>query len=60
VDVSDKSWTPGPVGDAMGLMVLPLLLAPVLAAAFAGCGTRRWFGGRADERRGAGIRKGNR
>lgn len=49
--MSDKSWAPGPVKDVVALMALPLLLAPVLAGAFAGGGTRRWFGGRTDDRR---------
>ncbi|MFI0192345.1 hypothetical protein ACH4PW_32995 [Streptomyces sp. NPDC017082] len=37
--------------DALALLGLPLLAAPVLAAAFAGGGTRRWFGGRAESQR---------
>ncbi|MEU2059071.1 hypothetical protein [Streptomyces sp. NPDC013455] len=37
--------------DALVLLTLPVLAAPVLAAAFAGGGTRRWFGGRAESQR---------
>ncbi|WP_030379592.1 MULTISPECIES: hypothetical protein [unclassified Streptomyces] len=36
------------VRDAFALLALPLLAAPLLAAAFAGGGTRRWFGGRSE------------
>ncbi|MEU0244835.1 hypothetical protein ABZ192_10960 [Streptomyces sp. NPDC006235] len=43
--------TPGPVRDALTLMGLPLLAALALPAAFAGGGTRRWFGGRAESQR---------
>ncbi|GAA2393703.1 hypothetical protein [Streptomyces coeruleofuscus] len=43
--------TPGPLGDALTLMALPLLAALALPAAFAGGGTRRWFGGRAESQR---------
>lgn len=39
------------VRDALALMTLPLLAALVLPAAFAGGGTRRWFGGRAESQR---------
>ncbi|MFC3576636.1 hypothetical protein ACFOZ0_25805 [Streptomyces yaanensis] len=50
---------PAPVGlrrataarDALALLVLPLVAALVLPAAFAGGGTRRWFGGRAEGQR---------
>lgn len=49
--MSDKSWTPGPVKDAVALLALPLLLTPLVAGAFTGGGTRRWFGGRTDDRR---------
>ncbi|MER7400939.1 hypothetical protein ABT373_00275 [Streptomyces sp. NPDC000070] len=42
---------PGPLGDALTLMALPLLAALALPAAFAGGGTRRWFGGRAESQR---------
>ncbi|MFF7788968.1 hypothetical protein [Streptomyces sp. NPDC007991] len=42
---------PGPVRDALTLMGLPLLAALALPAAFAGGGTRRWFGGRAESQR---------
>ncbi|MEU6521389.1 hypothetical protein ABZ892_00735 [Streptomyces sp. NPDC046924] len=41
----------GPLRDTFALMTLPLVAAPVLAAAFAGGGTRRWFGGRAENQR---------
>ncbi|WGD43207.1 hypothetical protein [Streptomyces cathayae] len=41
----------GPLRDTLALMALPLVAAPVLAAAFAGGGTRRWFGGRAENQR---------
>ncbi|MFE9764596.1 hypothetical protein ACFYPC_08710 [Streptomyces sp. NPDC005808] len=37
--------------DALTLMALPLLVALALPAAFAGGGTRRWFGGRAEGQR---------
>ncbi|MEV0171225.1 hypothetical protein AB0I00_08875 [Streptomyces sp. NPDC050803] len=37
--------------DALTLVGLPLLAALALPAAFAGGGTRRWFGGRADNQR---------
>jgi chromosome segregation ATPase len=37
--------------DALTLLGLPLLAALVLPAAFAGGGTRRWFGGRAENQR---------
>lgn len=39
------------VGDSLTLVALPLVLALALPAAFAGGGTRRWFGGRAEEHR---------
>jgi chromosome segregation ATPase len=42
---------PGPLGDTFALVTLPLLAALVLPAAFAGGGTRRWFGGRAENQR---------
>ncbi|MBL1080956.1 hypothetical protein JK359_03030 [Streptomyces actinomycinicus] len=41
----------GALRDALVLLTLPVLAAPVLAAAFAGGGTRRWFGGRAESQR---------
>ncbi|MEV5434539.1 hypothetical protein AB0K80_00670 [Streptomyces sp. NPDC052682] len=41
----------GPVRDALMLMGLPLAAALMLPAAFAGGGTRRWFGGRAESQR---------
>ncbi|MGP4012415.1 hypothetical protein [Streptomyces sp. 4N124] len=37
--------------DALVLVSLPLVAALALPAAFAGGGTRRWFGGRADNQR---------
>ncbi|MFD8926813.1 coiled-coil domain-containing protein [Streptomyces mirabilis] len=37
--------------DVLTLVTLPLLAAVVLPAAFAGGGTRRWFGGRAESQR---------
>ncbi|BBC36788.1 uncharacterized protein SGFS_080820 [Streptomyces graminofaciens] len=37
--------------DTVALLALPLLLALALPAAFAGGGTRRWFGGRAESQR---------
>ncbi|CAL9313309.1 hypothetical protein [Streptomyces sp. SudanB182_2057] len=39
------------VRDTLALLGLPVLAAPLLAAAFAGGGTRRWFGGRAENQR---------
>ncbi|MGV9317694.1 hypothetical protein [Streptomyces sp. NPDC003660] len=42
---------PSPVRDALTLMSLPVLAALTMAAAFAGGGTRRWFGGRAESQR---------
>ncbi|MEU6282202.1 hypothetical protein [Streptomyces sp. NPDC047028] len=39
------------LGDALVLMGLPVLAALALPAAFAGGGTRRWFGGRAEGQR---------
>lgn len=42
---------PSPVRDALVLMSLPVLAALTMAAAFAGGGTRRWFGGRAESQR---------
>ncbi|MFJ7147925.1 hypothetical protein ACIQVT_06960 [Streptomyces sp. NPDC100445] len=41
----------GALRDTLTLMGLPVLAALALPAAFAGGGTRRWFGGRADSRR---------
>ncbi|MFC8711156.1 hypothetical protein ACFUCQ_14760 [Streptomyces sp. NPDC057197] len=44
----------GPAGravDVLALAALPLLAALALPAAFAGGGTRRWFGGRAESQR---------
>ncbi|WP_193473057.1 hypothetical protein [Streptomyces griseomycini] len=42
---------PGPLRDALALVGLPLVAALALPAAFAGGGTRRWFGGRAENQR---------
>ncbi|MEV5044314.1 hypothetical protein AB0N20_06410 [Streptomyces griseoincarnatus] len=42
---------PGSLRDALVLAALPLVAALVLPAAFAGGGTRRWFGGRAENQR---------
>ncbi|WP_371671817.1 hypothetical protein OG985_31895 [Streptomyces sp. NBC_00289] len=39
------------LGDALALIALPVALALTLPAAFAGGGTRRWFGGRAESQR---------
>ncbi|MEU0332928.1 hypothetical protein [Streptomyces sp. NPDC006193] len=41
----------GALRDALALMGLPVLAALALPAAFAGGGTRRWFGGRAESQR---------
>ncbi|KUO14165.1 hypothetical protein [Streptomyces sp. DSM 15324] len=40
-----------PVRDALTLLALPLVVALAVPAAFAGGGTRRWFGGRAEGQR---------
>ncbi|MFI2409830.1 hypothetical protein [Streptomyces sp. NPDC018947] len=42
---------PGALRDTLMLLGLPLLAALALPAAFAGGGTRRWFGGRAESQR---------
>ncbi|WP_443070469.1 hypothetical protein [Streptomyces sp. Z38] len=42
---------PGSLRDALALATLPLVAALLLPAAFAGGGTRRWFGGRAENQR---------
>ncbi|USQ88059.1 septation ring formation regulator EzrA [Streptomyces phaeoluteigriseus] len=42
---------PRALGDVLALAVLPLVAVAVLPAAFAGGGTRRWFGGRAESQR---------
>ncbi|MFJ8909668.1 hypothetical protein ACIRG8_22830 [Streptomyces sp. NPDC102359] len=42
---------PAPLRDTFALMALPLVAALALPAAFAGGGTRRWFGGRAENQR---------
>ncbi|WP_069769018.1 hypothetical protein [Streptomyces sp. LUP30] len=39
------------LSDSLTLVALPLVLALALPAAFAGGGTRRWFGGRAEGQR---------
>ncbi|MFJ5259488.1 hypothetical protein ACIQAC_03275 [Streptomyces sp. NPDC088387] len=39
------------VRDTLALLALPLVVALTLPAAFAGGGTRRWFGGRAEGQR---------
>lgn len=39
------------VADSLALVALPLVVALALPAAFAGGGTRRWFGGRAENQR---------
>jgi hypothetical protein len=39
------------VGDTLTLLALPLVVALALPAAFASGGTRRWFGGRAENQR---------
>jgi chromosome segregation ATPase len=41
----------GAVRDTLALIALPLVAALALPAAFAGGGTRRWFGGRAESQR---------
>lgn len=41
----------GLLGDACTLTVLPLVTALLLSASFTGGGTRRWFGGRAENQR---------
>ncbi|WP_141312293.1 hypothetical protein [Streptomyces spinoverrucosus] len=42
---------PTAIRDTLTLLSLPLVAALVLPAAFAGGGTRRWFGGRAESQR---------
>ncbi|MFE9673089.1 hypothetical protein ACFYO5_03020 [Streptomyces sp. NPDC006259] len=42
---------PRVLGDTLALAALPLLAVLLLPAAFAGGGTRRWFGGRAESQR---------
>ncbi|WP_089101425.1 hypothetical protein [Streptomyces hyaluromycini] len=55
--VSERSYSPPvrarrtPLRDVLGLMSLPLLAVLVVPGAFAGGGTRRWFGGRAESQR---------
>ncbi|MFE0723035.1 hypothetical protein ACFW5P_05735 [Streptomyces rochei] len=48
---SVRRRAPGAVRDVLALVGLPLLAALALPAAFAGGGTRRWFGGRAESQR---------
>jgi chromosome segregation ATPase len=48
---SPRSRPPGALRDTLTLLALPLLAALALPAAFAGGGTRRWFGGRAESQR---------
>ncbi|MEV8248512.1 MULTISPECIES: hypothetical protein [Streptomyces] len=48
---SARRRAPGAVRDVLALVGLPLLAALALPAAFAGGGTRRWFGGRAESQR---------
>ncbi|MER7193572.1 hypothetical protein [Streptomyces flaveolus] len=48
---SPRSRPPGALRDTLTLLGLPLLAALALPAAFAGGGTRRWFGGRAESQR---------
>lgn len=40
-----------PLRDVLGLMSVPLLAVLMVPGAFAGGGTRRWFGGRAESQR---------
>ncbi|WP_415950582.1 hypothetical protein [Streptomyces sp. KLOTTS4A1] len=50
--VARRRGSTGACRDALTLVLLPLpLLAAVLPAAFAGGGTRRWFGGRGESQR---------
>ncbi|WP_371330032.1 hypothetical protein [Streptomyces sp. TP-A0356] len=46
-----RTGRPAPVRHTLALLALPLVAALVLPAAFAGGGTRRWFGGRAEGQR---------
>ncbi|WP_077795976.1 hypothetical protein [Streptomyces sp. JHA26] len=48
---SPRRRPPGALRDTLTLLGLPLLAALALPAAFAGGGTRRWFGGRAESQR---------
>ncbi|WP_031044944.1 hypothetical protein [Streptomyces sp. NRRL F-5650] len=48
---SSRRRATGAARDAITLLGLPLLAALALPAAFAGGGTRRWFGGRAESQR---------
>ncbi|MFD1657934.1 hypothetical protein ACFSL4_06795 [Streptomyces caeni] len=51
VPVPRSSRPPTPVRDALVLLGVPLVAALLLPAAFAGGGTRRWFGGRGEGQR---------
>ncbi|KAF3465165.1 hypothetical protein [Streptomyces sp. Tu 3180] len=46
-----RHGAPGPLRETLVLVGLPLVAALALPAAFAGGGTRRWFGGRAENQR---------
>ena len=46
----EKPYSPS-VRDTLTLLALPLVVALALPVAFAGGGTRRWFGGRAESQR---------
>ncbi|MCX4761643.1 hypothetical protein OG562_11775 [Streptomyces sp. NBC_01275] len=46
-----QSYSPSALRDALTLVALPLVVALALPVAFAGGGTRRWFGGRAEGQR---------
>ncbi|WP_053130115.1 hypothetical protein [Streptomyces ambofaciens] len=48
---SRRRRPPGALRDTLTLVGLPFLAALALPAAFAGGGTRRWFGGRAESQR---------
>ncbi|WCN01091.1 hypothetical protein [Streptomyces sp. M92] len=48
---SARRRTPATVRDVLTLAGLPVLVVLALPAAFAGGGTRRWFGGRAESQR---------
>ncbi|MFF8091835.1 hypothetical protein [Streptomyces sp. NPDC016675] len=48
---SRRRRPPGALRDTLTLVGLPFLAAFALPAAFAGGGTRRWFGGRAESQR---------
>ncbi|MFJ6742331.1 hypothetical protein ACIQOU_26000 [Streptomyces sp. NPDC091279] len=50
-DPASEPRAPRPLRDTLALLTLPLLVALALPGAFAGGGTRRWFGGGAEGRR---------